>query len=276
MGIFDFFRRSSNRDGATVSSVRKWAETVSDKRAQTYDRQEALGELEKVLRNAKSRLDELESAGTTGEEVDDLIAGIEEGVTALLRRFTFTIDPSITDQEERESAFRAILEVKQRALVPIRAFAEKTESLAWPMRLMKELLSRDEFTNELVAWLGKWDTEYAKFIDPKIQILAELEEHRGDALARVVEPFLLDVNETARYHAVCTLLLQRDDKSIEPLASCFADEESLRIRDKIAEAFVQREWVVPEGIRADFKKSLPTGFGLDEAGTVKKRASYNG
>src|SRR6266478_3016358 len=44
--------------------------------------------------------------------------------------------------------------------------------------IVKELLPTDAYLRELVAWLTRWDTDYRKFIDPKIQLLIALEDHR--------------------------------------------------------------------------------------------------
>src|SRR5260370_15514289 len=104
--------------------------------------------------------------------------GTADAVGAQLRRFTFHMDPSITDQEEKESAFRGILRAGKLAIEPVRAFAAKAESLAWPMKIMKELVDEKEYVEELLSWLSRWDTGYAEFVDPKVQILADLQENR--------------------------------------------------------------------------------------------------
>ena len=154
MGLFDLFKGSAKAEGKPRpkgNPAAKWADRV-ERRVQNYDRQEAI-----------QALSEMASA---------------EAVEVLLKRFTFHMDPSITDQEEKDAAFRGILRAGRNAIEPVRAFAAKAESLAWPMKIIKELLDEAEYTEELLRWLAKWDTEYAKFVDPKVQILAALEEHR--------------------------------------------------------------------------------------------------
>src|SRR5271166_601922 len=102
MGLFDRFRGASADKKASPAA--KWADRV-EKRAQNYDRQEAIQALS-------------EMATSDAAEV-------------LLKRFTFHIDPSITDQEEKDSAFRGILRVGKGAIEPVRTFAARAESLAW-------------------------------------------------------------------------------------------------------------------------------------------------
>jgi hypothetical protein len=49
------------------------------------------------------------------------------------------------------------------------------------------------------------------------------------------------------------------------------DEESVRVRHKVAEGLAARDWVVPEDLREPVRKVLPYGFRIDGAGKVKKR-----
>jgi hypothetical protein len=251
MGLFDLFKgknKSSGKDGSgekKSNPAAKWAEAAGSKRAQSYDRQEAIAELCK-----------LKSA---------------EGVEALLKRFTFTTDPSITDQEEKDAVFEGIVTAGRAAIEPVRAYAAKAESLSWPMRILRELLPEEELVDELLVWLSRWDTEYAKFIDPKLQILSTLEDYKNPSIRAAVEPFLQDVNEPARFHAVATTLAQKDAEAIGPLLTLLLDEESVRVRTKIADGFVGTGWEVPDELRDAVRKVLPPQFGVDGSGLVTKR-----
>jgi hypothetical protein len=243
MGLFDLFRGTA-KDKPRASPAAKWADKASDKRAQNYDRQEAIQNLAEM--------------------------GTAEAAAALLKRFTFHMDPSITDQEEKDAAFRGVLRAGKAALEPVRAFAAKAESLAWPMKIIKELLTEEEYVDELMVWLERWDTEYAKFVDPKLQLLVALEDHRHARIREAVAPFLEDVNEPARFHAAVTTLAQDDEAAIPDLVSLFVDEESVRIRNKIAAGFAARGWKIPEESIEGARRALPAGFALDASGRIKK------
>ena len=247
MGLFDLFKGSPKADPKQRSKsnpASKWADRV-EKRVQNYDRQEAIQALSEM--------------------------GTADAVQVLLRRFTFHMDPSITDQEEKEAAFAGIVRAGRDAIAPIRTFVAKAESLAWPMRVMKEIATEEEFIDELLLWLSKWDTEYAKFIDPKIQILVALEENKGPKVRADVERFLLDVNEVARFHAVGALLAQEEPEAIGPLLECLVDEESVRVKHRILDGFLALGWAVPEERREAVRKALPSGTTVDAAGHIKKR-----
>jgi HEAT repeat protein len=247
MGLFDLFKggaRGDKKERSKGNPAAKWADRI-EKRAQNYDRQEAI------------------------QALADL--GTAEAAEVLLKRFTFHMDPSITDQEEKDSAFRGILRAGKAAIEPVRAFAAKAESLAWPMKIMKELVDETEYVDELLRWLSRWDTEYAKFVDPKVQLLAELEEYRHPHIRAEVERFLEDVNEPARFHAVSALFAQEDGAAAPALARLIGDEESVRVRTRIAEGLASRGWLVPEEDRDSVRKGLPPAFAVDGSGRVTKR-----
>ena len=248
MGLFDFLKNGKQSGEEKRSGeAAKWAEAARNKRAQNYDRQEAIA----ALADLKT----------------------SEAATALLRRFNFHMDPSITDQEEKELAFQGILAAGEDAIAPVRVYAAKAESLAWPMKILRALVEEDAFVEEILTWLERWDTEYAKFVEPKIQLLVELEDHRHPGIRLAVEPFLEDVNETARFHAVVTTFAQGDPEATLPLLRALADEESFRVKNKIADGFIAHDWAIPEGERETTRKVLPAGYTIDGEGKLRKRAS---
>jgi HEAT repeat protein len=247
MGLFDLFKGGPKAEGKPRpkgNPAAKWADRV-ERRVQNYDRQEAI-----------QALSDLASA---------------EAVEVLLKRFTFHMDPSITDQEEKDAAFRGILRAGRGAIEPVRAFAARAESLAWPMKIIKALVEEGEYIEELLRWLAKWDTDYAKFVEPKVQILTALEEHRDPRIREEVERFLEDVNEPARFHAAATLLAQDDAAALPALAKRMLDDESVRVRTKVAEGLAARAWPLAEDTRAAVRNVLPAGYTLDGAGRVTKR-----
>src|SRR5258708_2808301 len=197
--------------------------------------------------------------------------GTPDAAEVLLKRFTFHMDPSITDQEEKDAAFRGILRAGKDAIEPVRAFAAKAESLAWPMKIIHELVSEDEYVEELLRWLSRWDTEYAKFVDPKVQILTALEEHKHPLIRAAVEPFLEDVNEPARFQAVSALLAQDDLAAVPALARVLVDEESVRVRNRIVEGLATRGWTIPEDQREAVRRFLAAGMSIDAGGRLVKR-----
>lgn len=241
MGLFDFFKskpKSASPSapppaGPADKNVARLARVVGDRLSQTYDRRDAI----KALHDMKSA----------------------DGVSALLRRFTFYVEPSTDDQEEKDAAFDAVVEAGEAAVEPILQFCKKAESVTWPLKMLRELLPNDQYFETVVKLLGEHETDYTRNVEPKVQLLGALEGHGSAEALETVSYFLEDVSEPVRFQAVVVLLSMNDEKAVEPLVARAADEESVRVRNKIAEGFVARGWAVPEAQRSAFAGAVGAG-----------------
>lgn len=272
MGLFDFLKKKDDgKKGSTPPpgdrKVAGHAKVVADKRAQTYDRIESL-----------QALAEMRSA---------------ESAAALLKRFAFSIDPSITDQEEKDLAFEGIVstgkpgdlpkdekereaalaeadERREKVVEATRTFSERSEQLTWPIKVLRALLDDDAYRDELLVLLSRFDIEYSRNVDPKIQILIALDEVPSEDSREAVESFLEDVNETVRFTAAETTFAHGSEASIPALCKMIVAEESVRVKNKVAEGFVRRGWAVPKEQRDAVAKALrdTEGYGLDKSGKV--------
>lgn len=254
MGLFDFLKRGSSppppaeaKKQPANKKVAQLAKIVADKRAQPYDR---------------------------GDAIRDL-AGMKtaEAAEALLKRFTFSIDPSITDQEEKENAFDAVVAAGRPMLEPVREFCQKAEVLTWPLRILHAILDDDEYRDELLRLAESFDTEYSRNVEPKLQVVSALQDVKGDAIHTALERFFDDANETVRFHAVQSTFAQSRTESIEPLLKLLEAEESVRIKNKVCEGFVLKGWKVPAGSIATVTKALVDldDYVLDASGAFSRR-----
>jgi hypothetical protein len=233
VGIFDFLKKGSTASGKSPAVDKKLsgpAKVAADKRAQTYDRMEAI----QVLADMKS----------------------PDAAAVLLKRFTFSIDPSITDQEEKEVAFQGIVGAGKEAVPAVVEFCLKADTLTWPLKVLSELLDDDEYREELIALLERFDTEYARNVEPKLQVIMALEDVKHDEVRDAVERFLDDVNETVRFHAVQTTYAQQNRASLPKLLRLLVEEESVRVKNKIAEGLLLRSWEIPEADRRAAEAAL--------------------
>jgi HEAT repeat protein len=259
VGIFDFLKGKSNPppggNGKAPAAPmdRKtagFAKVARDKHAQQYDRSEALHALADM-------------------KTADAAAG-------LLPRFRFSIDPSIHDSDEKDIAFAGLVAAGKEAVPAIVEYCEQAEGkgwpLTWPIKVLREVLDDDEYRAELIDLLGGFDTEYARNTDPKLQLVLALEELKHEEVRVAVEPFLEDVNETVRFHAVETIFRQSDTRSLAPLLHLLKTEESVRVKNKVADGLVLRGWVVPEDERKDVTRALSdtSGFRLTGEGKLEK------
>lgn len=236
MGLFDFLNKKNS------TPVQRLAAKAADKRGMAPDRWEAL--------QALIKLDG------------------EEPIEALMNRFTFYTDPTITDQEEKEAVFNAIVAKGKISIEPIKRFIRKAESLSWPLKMLDCVAAPTEVLDILLDLLRRMDTEYERDPQRKLQILSELETRRGPAVLEAVRPFLEDVHEAARFHAVGAVLAQDDAQSLrDALIAVLSKEESMRIKGRILEGFSRLGVAVDQAAAT----RLPEGFSLDARGVPQRR-----
>lgn len=208
MGLFDWFGKKSPEEIA-----RKHAARIADKRGYAPDRWDSIRTLADLAH--------------------------PEAAKVLLTRFTFRTDPGITDQEEKDLAFRGVVSAGKDAVPHIRAFLETAESATWPVKMLAALLPEEEVVAEILAVLEKLDTAYTKDPQRKIQLLMELESRKDPRIAPAALRFLDDPNESVRFHVVQVLAAQRSiDEAVETLRKRFETEESVRLRAVILDAFI--------------------------------------
>lgn len=255
MGIFDFLKKGSTPPPPNKPQLSKKvagpAKTVADKRAQTYDRAEAI----RTLADMKTA----------------------EAAEALLKRFTFSIDPSITDQEEKESAYLGIVACGDEVVPAVVEFCEKAEVLTWPLRILREVLDDDGYKTELLALAEGFDTEYARNVEPKLQVVGALAEVKGDDVRTAIERFLEDTNENVRFTAVQSTFAQASEESIEPLVKLLEQEESIRIKNTVCAGFVTKGWKVPGELVDRVKRALSDveDYALGKDGSIKQDGGYS-
>jgi hypothetical protein len=188
--------------------VRKHAERVANKRAQAYDRWESIQALSQLH--------------------------TKEAVAALLPRFTFYVEPSITDQEEKDAAFAGIVETGEEAVEPVVAFLKRADSISWPLKMLDKVAQPDVVIGHLLELLQGMDTEYSRDPESKIQILNALAERKDARVADVCARFVADANETARFAAVGTIIGQ--DAVVAhrlALVNALCVEDSVRVRNRV-------------------------------------------
>jgi hypothetical protein len=237
VGVFDFLSKKKAQ-----TPVQRLAVKAADKRGLAPDRWEALQALCKI--------------------------DSEDAVEALLSRFTFYVDPTITDQEEKDSVFNAVVEKGALAVAPLKRFIRKAESLSWPLKMLDRVLPAQEVLEILLELLAAMDTEYERDPQRKLQVLAELEARRGERVVDAVIPFLKDVHEPARFHAVEAVLAQENaDGAREALAEACAAEESMRIKARILDGFARRGWSIDSARLG----RLPEGYAIDAQSVPRRR-----
>ncbi len=235
MGFFDRFKKSGeDKTKSGKSDLSRFEKLVSTKLSQELDRQDALHQLSRI--------------------------GTPEAISILLKRFNWHLDPSITDQDEKELALEGIVASGETALEPIREYCRRAESLTWAIKALERILTAEQLPEELLTLLDQFDTEYVRNPEPKVQLLSHLAAFPSDDVRTAAEPFLEDASEPVRFAAASTVFAMNNPESTASLIAALESEESLRVKNRIAQGIAEKSWDVPESLLDSCKEHLPPGF----------------
>lgn len=233
MGLFDFFR-AKDGPSADEKELLRLQKMVSNKLTQNVDREDAL-----------HRLASLETVGAA---------------KVLLSRFSWTLNPSIRDHEEKEIAVRGIAAAGEEALPAIREYCVRANTLTWPLKAIRLIVGPEGMEDELLNLLDGFDTDYMRDPAPKVQLMQALSDFDSDDVRIAAQPFLTDMSEEVRFAAVGTVLGCKSEEAVESLVAALVDEESLRVQNRIAAGIVESGFTIPEAQVEALRAACPPGF----------------
>ena len=240
MGLFDFL------SGSPEKKIKGLQKKVTEKYGPPENRQKGLDQL--------------------------LDLGTPEALSALMMRFTVNAEPSITDAEEKDYVYAAILRFEDEAIEPVKAFLRKSDvATSWALKLLAKLLSEADVVALCVDLLGKLGPEYTRDPEKKTVLVSTLGDLKDERITPALVPFLEDPSDEVRIAAAAALGKQKDERSREAILKAFVDShDRARVKATLADTLLNTGFGV-QGYREKIEAGLPEGYFVDKAGVVKKR-----
>jgi HEAT repeat protein len=196
-----------------------------------------------------------------------------EAIDALLMRFTFMVDPGITDGEEKARTLALLIQAGEVALPPVKRFIMARDEISWPLRVLSELLPEAELVNFLVEVSRKAGSEYSRVPEKKVLLLHAFKVHKSKEITPVVLPFLEDMDDEVQIAAAEVIAQQQDEIGREPLVQHFLkahEASNARVREALAAILADSPWDV-KGYTPKVEAALPPAYKLDSKGKVQRR-----
>lgn len=204
--------------------------------------------------------------------------GTPEALSTLLLRFTIVSDSRITDADEKERVVQHLIDAGEDALGPLKDFLRQKVQVAWPLKVLSELLPADEVLALVLAELTRLGQEYARDPEKRVQLIGWLLEHHPEADARIAPaliPFLSDMSDDVKLATVRGLTQHLGDGAREPLLLALVDpEQSARVRAELLGAAAQLGLAVQDHrarVEAVVAEIGNGQYFVDKAGVVRKR-----
>src|SRR5207302_8860123 len=106
------------------------------------------GKIRRLSKKAMEKFGPPENRQGAIEELGGLKT--EPAIDALLLRYTFRVDPGITDDEEKARVLALIVQAGEIALGPVKKFILGRAEISWPLRALGDLLPQAEVRQLLV------------------------------------------------------------------------------------------------------------------------------
>jgi hypothetical protein len=229
----------------TGNSVTKHGRRMQDRDAQAEDR--------------------LKSADWLAEQ------GTPESLLALCGRFDLQLEHQIKDREEKQAVVELLVGCGPSGAAAVRQHALASANFQFALRTLERIEGASASTALLLELLGHELVENEFHPEKKRTLLLTLAERRDTRIVEAAARFLTDFDEGVRHAAIEAIAPQEGEAGRAPLEAALKrrDEESTRVRGRLAELFGQRRWPVEED--GWIAEHMPPGYQLRGGVPVQAR-----
>ena len=230
------------------------------------------GKIRRLTKKSQEKFGPPENRQGAIEELGGLRT--EPAIEALLLRYTFRVDPGITDDEEKARVLALVVQAGETSLGPVKRFILGRDEISWPLRALSQLLPEAEVVKFLVEVANKVGREYSRVPEKKVLLLHALKEHQSPGeITPVTLPFLEDMDDEVQIAAAEVIVRQADPGGREPLIQHFLkahEGSNARVREALAGLLADSGWDV-KGYTPKVEAALPEGYKLDSKGKVVRK-----
>lgn len=203
------------------------------------------------------------------EAADKLQAiGTPDAIYGLARRFSATSENLGVDQEEKKHVQDMLVGFGDKAIEPLKRYIRNHDQVTWAIDALSQLIPNQALIAFLLEMLRGGDPVYIRG-EKANQILKAFEHLSDPTVVEGVIPCLQSPDDTVRFVAVECLAAYGDERAREPMLEALVspDEDSARVKTRIAEALEKADWDV-KGYRKKVEAVLPPPFRLNSKGRI--------
>lgn len=235
----------------------------------------ARGALEKLRQKLLQKYGPPENRAKVIDQLAD--DGSPDALAVLCLRFTISVDPTITDADEKEHVLRLLVDEGEGAVAPLTSFLhQQEEGVAWGLRALAGILPQERLHPIVLAELAHLGRVYSRDPEKKLTLLTWLREHATGidpaAVQEAVLPLLEDFSDDCRIATTRALAaLAPTERTRDALIELLLrDKDNLRVRGEVFEALAALGADV-KGHRPSVEALIAEPYYLDREGHVKKR-----
>ena len=232
--------------------------------------------LQRTIEKATNKLAQQPDRWAALEKLKD--DGTEDALVGLCRRFSITSMKGVEDEAEKIWVVDTLVAMGPAALAPVVRYMKNAEQLAFPLRVLERIASREKVIEVADQLFASETPGYVRMPERRIDLLrwfAEWKPATDDELVSRFTPYVTDFDENVRFAAIDGMANRDPQKIAPPLIAALIrpEEESGRIKRAIVEVLEKTK--APLGAQAGAVGAALTGpLGDDfkvDAGVLKKR-----
>jgi hypothetical protein len=202
--------------------------------------------LKKTIERATNTVSQSSDRWSAMERLRD--EGSDEALFALCRRFSFSYDKTIEDQQEKDWAVSSLVSLGEAALGPLRRYMKSASNLGYPLQILGQVASQERVLEVIDELLEDEEPGYVR--DPKrrtdiIEWLGGWTAGPRDVVKRVL-PYVEDYDENVRFQSIEAISLKPEASAAETVCRAMVreEEESQRFQVRCAELLSEQGWSV--------------------------------
>ena len=198
--------------------------------------------------------------------------GTDEALYGLLQRFTYRTEQSIVDEDEKETAYRMLVEAGMYAQPAIERFIKAHDAVYWPLRALKDIVGIDDTVDLLMQTLDEAGNSDERVNEHRTQLVSNLRDFPHERVEAKLIELSDDADEEVRIMAIDGLLTYGPDSALPAAARRLLDpEESARVKSVILETLVEKDWSLgPWRKQLDEADCLPRPYRLGHDGRIDR------
>ena len=243
MGWKDWF----SKDGKESRAVARWGNRLMAKWSQTAERKRAIEALTEI--------------------------GTDEAIVALLRRYEFRTEATITDEEEKEMVFQCVLQLGEDAIPGLQKYISTQTAIYWPVKALRRIAGDEAAAAHLLTAFDNIPDSFGENQERRQQLVANMREFVDEPRIKArLHELLEDEDEDVVIRAIDGLSARGGDREIVGaiVPIILADETSIRVRTLVMELMIEQEWNV-KVFRKKLAEKIPDSYFIDSTGVVRRR-----
>ena len=232
--------------------------------------------LEKTIAKATNKLSQqVDRWGALERLKED---GSEDALLGLCKRFGITSTKGVEDEAEKNWVVDTLVGFGPPVLPPLIRYMAKAEQLAFPLRVLERIASREKVLEVADSLFASEPPGYVRMPERRIDLMRWFSEWKpgtDDEVVTRLSPYVVDFDENSRFTSIEGMSGRDPGKIAPPLVAALIrpEEESGRIKRTIVEVLEKSK--APLGEHAGAVAAVLTGpladdFKVDQ-GVVKKR-----